>query len=207
MNQPSQPPKWSEPGYSKEEIDRVQRRWMLEFPPDLVEFLLRRRPFRLGDGFFDWVRSPEHEIHQLLIRPFSGFWFDVLYNGVWWLDWGPKPDSTVLQMVRLTEIFRQIPKLIPVYGRRYLPASPLKRGNPIFSVYQTDVVCFGENLDHWLDIEFEGAASPSGAPQKEIPFWSQAIRENEMRLSQPERGLVSNRTSRIAIMSTAKREQ
>ncbi len=161
---------------------RVQEKWELQFPPDLFEFLLRQRPFCVGDGFFDWVHSPDHEIQQLLAWPFNGFWFDVQHNGVWWPDWGPKPESQSQQMTRLKEVFRAVPRLIPIYGRRYVPAEPLESGNPVFSVYQTDVICFGRTLEHWLDIEFGGSAPPRGAPGKEIPFWSQAIRENEARL-------------------------
>jgi hypothetical protein len=183
MNQQSRPPKWSEPGYSKEELDHAQEKWALEFPPDLVEFFLRRRPYCTGDGFFDWTSSLESEIHQLLAWPFNGFWFDVQHNGVWWPDWGSKPDSPALQMARLKEVFRDVPRLIPIYGRRFIPAMPAERGNPVFSVYQTDVFCLGLDLEHWLEVEFEGAAPPPRGSEKEIPFWSQAIRENEARLS------------------------
>jgi len=183
MNRLARLPIWAEPGYARDELDCAQEKWNLEFPPDLMEFLLWHRPFRTGEGFFDWIRSSEQEIHQLLAWPFNGFWFDVQHHGVWWADWGPKPEQPALQMLRLKEIFRDVPKLIPIYGRRYLPSLPFESGNPVFSIYQTDIVCFGETLDHWLKVEFAGLPPLPGAPKKEISFWSRAIHENEARLN------------------------
>lgn len=172
-------PVWSEQGYSAGELEGAQEKFGLRFPPDLVEFLRRRRPYCVGEGFFDWVHSPEHEIRQLLVWPFNGFWFDVQHNGVWWSDWGPKPDSPVKQLARLREVFRDVPRLIPVFGRRYLPEAPNQPGNPVFSVYQTDVTCYGQDLEDWVRVEFERGEPPKGPPEREIAFWSEAVRRNE----------------------------
>jgi hypothetical protein len=181
MNQITKPQTWSEPGYTAAELQAVQEKWRLRFPPDLVDFLRQRRPFCVGEGFFDWILSPDHEIRQLLAWPLNGVRFDVEHNGVWWSDWGRKPDTTAKQLERLKEVLRGVPRLIPVYGRRYIPADPCEAGNPVLSVYQTDVVCYGENLADWLRIEFGDGAPLEGPPRREIAFWSEAVRRNERR--------------------------
>lgn len=74
------------------------------------------------------------------------------------------------------------PKLIPVAGHRYIPASPCEVGNPIFSVYQTDVIYYGADLWEYLENEFYYCFGKPGLsvrePVKQIPFWSWLIEIN-----------------------------
>lgn len=53
-------------------------------------------------------------------------------------------------------------------------------GNPVLSVYQTDVICYGANLLDWLDRERNGWSSKpwEGVHIKKIPFWLDALGEN-----------------------------
>ncbi|MBL0888960.1 hypothetical protein [Myceligenerans indicum] len=39
-----------------------------------------------------------------------------------------------------------VPRLVPIVGHRYLPATPAPRGSPVSSVYQTDVIYYGADL-------------------------------------------------------------
>jgi hypothetical protein len=48
------------------------------------------------------------------------------------------------------------PRLIPVFGHRYLLAEPCQTGNPVLSIYQTDVVVYGADLRCYLLAEFAG---------------------------------------------------
>lgn len=50
--------------------------------------------------------------------------------------------------------FETWPKLLPIFGHRFLAAEPCRRGNPIFSIMQTDIICYGANLAHYLMLEF-----------------------------------------------------
>src|SRR5262252_296177 len=46
-------------GYSQDELDDVQAKWRLRFPPDLIDRLRERRPLLVGDTdprSFDWVK-------------------------------------------------------------------------------------------------------------------------------------------------------
>ncbi|HJQ56101.1 MAG TPA: hypothetical protein VJ890_04305 [Vineibacter sp.] len=164
-------------GYSQHELEVIQERWNLRFPSDLVDLLRERRPLLDGPGAFDWLLSDPVDIQGRFDWPFEGFCFDIEHNEVWWPEWGPKPEGLGEQFERLREVFAGVPTLIPLSGHRYLPADPFEPGNPVFSVYQTDIICYGANLQDWIKHEREGW-SDDGLPIKEIRFWSEAIRKN-----------------------------
>jgi hypothetical protein len=46
------------------------------------------------------------------------------------------------------------PKLLPIYGHRFLAAQPCRAGNPVFSIKQTDIIYYGADLPHYLLNEF-----------------------------------------------------
>lgn len=164
-------------GYTQQELDVIQARWQLRFPSDLVALLRTQRQILPERGAFDWLLSDPVVIQDRLDWPFEGFWFDVECNNVWWPEWGTKPEASTDQRERLRKIFDDVPKLIPLSGHRYLPASPCEAGNPVFSVYQTDVIHYGADLRDWIDRERHGWARPWPVI-KEIPFWSEAVRKN-----------------------------
>jgi hypothetical protein len=80
------------------------------------------------------------------------------------------------------------PGLIPVFGHRYLLARPCVVGNPVLSVYQSDIIVYGEDLRGYLLIEFgdllgldrERLAQERTAIERmegceAIPFWGELI--------------------------------
>jgi hypothetical protein len=165
-------------GLSQSELEAIQARWGLRFPPDVLELLQQRPPLLRGPGSIDWLHDPDSAIQGRLDWPFDGFWFDVKCNEVWWPEWGEKPATPCEQRERLKEIFRRAPKLIPLLGHRYIPQEPFERGNPVFSVYQTDIICYGADLQDWMKRERGSYDTTPWPPIKEIPFWSEAVRRN-----------------------------
>lgn len=99
---------------------------------------------------------------------------------MWWPEWGEKPKALLDQGKKLGEVIAKVPKLIPLDGHRYLPETPNERGNPVFSVYQSDVIYYGADLADWIVREERGweagHAIDSAHPPKEIPFWSEMVR-------------------------------
>jgi hypothetical protein len=167
-------------GYTYAELDEIQVRWKLRFPPDLLKLLTLRRPL-LSAGF-DWIRTPRDEIEQILKWPSEGFTFDVLENRLWWPRWESKPRSFLAQARRFEKILASAPRPIPLGGHRYIPETPSEPGNPVFSIYQSDVIYYGVDLADWLLREERGWTAgrlidPSHPP-KEIPFWSEVVRRN-----------------------------
>jgi len=45
------------------------------------------------------------------------------------------------------------PKMIPVWGLRYLPAGRGSYGHPVLSIYQADIIMFGTALAKYIAIE------------------------------------------------------
>jgi hypothetical protein len=72
------------------------------------------------------------------------------------------------------------PRLIPIFGHRYLPAEPEIAGNPVFSVYQTDIIYYGVDLRRYLSCEFGGldyALANRDEPRR-IRFWADLVEDN-----------------------------
>ena len=71
------------------------------------------------------------------------------------------------------------PKLIPLISHRYLPEEPHEPGNPVFSVYQADVIHYGADLTDYFEREFAGwSHRPWPDHIKYIRFWSDLVERN-----------------------------
>jgi hypothetical protein len=164
--------KWAN-GYTQAELDDAQARFGLVFPPDLVALLRDRRPL---DGHA-W--TDERAIRRMLNWPFEGLLFDVEHNQLWWPEWGEKPDEADARKEVLRSVVGRAPKLIPLIGHRYLPETPHELGNPVFSVYQADVIHYGTDLIDYFEREFNGWYHRPWPDQiKYIPFWSDLVARN-----------------------------
>lgn len=158
-------------GYSIYEIEGAQQIYGVRFPPDFIELLTSRHP-SLG---YDWTCDNTH-LKTAFEWPFEGFLFDVEANWLWPDEWGIRPHTAEQRATRLREILSNAPRLIPVFGHRYIPESPRESGNPVFSVYQADIIHYGANLADYLDREFfDGMHRPWPEDIKHIDFWSSFI--------------------------------
>jgi hypothetical protein len=95
--------------------------------------------------------------------------------------WGEKPQTLEAACAIARRAVAEAPILIPIYGHHYLPAEPSEAGNPVFSVYQTDIICYGFDLPSYLAVEF-GVSNPYPLPEspREISFWSELERLNSL---------------------------
>lgn len=148
-----------EEGLSHSEIDHCEQRFQFRFPPDLRAFLQTTLPVGIEsesgrDPFPNWRSDDETRLRERLDWPFDGIAFDITNDAFWLDEWGPKPSSLqdALQIAR--RHVEAAPRLIPVYGHRYLPSEPLLAGNPVFSVYQTDIIFYGIDLWDYFSNEF-----------------------------------------------------
>jgi hypothetical protein len=170
MNGP-QPSIWGPP-YTEAELDAAQARFGFLFPPDLRALLLKHRLAKA----LDWTCDHD-KIAESLAWPFEGLLFDVENNDLWWPEWGPRPDESAARAAILRSVVDAAPRLIPVYGHRYIPETPHEAGNPVFSVYQADIVVYGATLSDYIRHEFE--ADPLDfaleGEIRTIPFWSEMM--------------------------------
>ena len=158
-------------GLSDKEITEIENEFRFIFPPDLRQFLQTALP--VSNNFIDWHSIKD--IKQRFTWPFEGILFDISNNHFWYKDWGKKPDSQAEQIQLAESFYGQYPPLIPIYSHRYLPATPYEAGNPVFSVYQTDIICYGNDLFSYFSNEFgikyDNAVAQQPTPRY-IEFWS-----------------------------------
>lgn len=169
-----------EPGLTEGEIRDIEERYRFKFPPDLRDFLTFALP--TSNGFVNWRCETEDEIVNRLQWPYDGICFDIEHNVFWPAMWGKRPSSLEKAFAIAKTALGAAPKLIPICGHRYIPDSPHEAGNPVFSVYQTDIIYYGSDLANYLENEFAyyfsrtADLSPSGV--KHMEFWSSLVEDN-----------------------------
>ncbi len=58
-----------------------------------------------------------------------------------------------------------------MFSHRYLPSGPQFAPSPVFSVHQTDVIFYGDDLLDYVAYEF-GAPPRHPSARTHVPFWS-----------------------------------
>lgn len=167
-------------GLTDEELHQCEQKFGFVFPPDLLECLKAAMP--IGAGFPNWRRGTVKfhgrptTLSEVFDWPITGMLFDVENNGFWHRRFGRCPRAAKRREELVRREMATVPKLIPLFGHRYLPASPCQARNPVFSVYQTDVIYYGENLLRYLSQEFEHSRRRLDASKiRRIEFWSDVI--------------------------------
>lgn len=157
------------PGLTGAELAGVEQTFGFRFPPDYRRLLTLALP--LGKDWPDWRAGDPDTLRAQVEWPVEGILFDVEENGFWHPDWPSRPDALGDALETARAALADVPPLVPVYGHRYLPTVPSAAGNPVLSVYQTDVVYYGNDLLDWFDCEFRRHVVPT-APRRRVPFWS-----------------------------------
>jgi hypothetical protein len=186
-----------EPGLSSPEVTRIEQTYGFRFPPDLKALLQYALPVggvprpRYGydatghlvqiaqtgwHAFPDWRHGPEAELRDKLGWPLEGMLFDIESNAFWDTAWGPKPATLDDAFAIARREVAKAPVLIPVYSHRYLPSEPESAGNPVLSVYQTDIIYYRNDLASYFSHEF-GLELPPWAAHSPRPIrsWSELI--------------------------------
>ena len=159
-------------GLTNSEADAVECFWSLTFPIDLRQLLQYALP--ISKGFPDWRAVDTQSLRDAIEWPLAGMCFDIEHNTFWMDEWGSRPSSLEAAQAIAKQAVQNAPFLVPVYSHRYLPAQPCASGNPIFSVYQTDIIHYGHHLADYFHREF-GVFNPDSGmyDTREIAFWSE----------------------------------
>jgi hypothetical protein len=160
-----------EAGLTASELSRAEAHCRVRFPPDLAQLLGEGLP--TGPAFPDWRRLPDN-LDAWLRQPLDGVLFDVEMNDFWHPGWGRRPLEAEAARAVAEVAVKAAPPLVPVYLHRFLAAEPLEAGNPVFSIMQTDVVCYGRDLASYAEAEWEtGWEERWIAGARPVRFWSQ----------------------------------
>lgn len=112
----------------------------------------------------------------MLEWPYNGICFDVENNQFWMREWGEKPDNLEEALYIAKRYVFRAPILIPIFSHRYIPSEPEMAGNPVYSVYQTDIIFYGYDIPSYLNNEFN--VPLPGWQQKSpkyIRFWGDLV--------------------------------
>lgn len=166
------------PGLSDAEMDGVQSRLGFNFCAShrrlLSSALPRGTPDSSSDRWPDWRSGADEDLRRRLTWPVDGVVFDVLHNGFWAASWGARPEGADAAEAKARKLLDAVPRMVPIYGHRYLPAEPGPEDPPVFSIYQTDVIYYGDDLLDYVAHEFHvPPRHPSPiTDNRRTPFWS-----------------------------------
>ena len=156
----------TDPGLTPRELAAVERRFGIALADDHAAFLAAALP--LGAHWPDWRSGDPADLVERLAAPVGGVLFDVEHNDWWYPHWPPRPDGAGAALALAARLLATVPRLVPVYGHRYLPAGRGPGGHAVLSVHQTDLIVYGDDLADYVHREF-GPAPGSGAPGSGTP--------------------------------------
>jgi hypothetical protein len=167
-----------EPGLTEDEFAAVEQRFGFEFADDHRGFLAAGLP--VGPWWPDWRNRDEANLSEWLAWPVDGVLFDVRNNEYWYGDWGQRPTSKAQAVALAQEHLATVPRMVPVYSHRYLPAGRGRSAHPVLSMYQTDIIYYGVDLVDYVHQEFGAGPGikrddPRWEPAATVPFWNDLV--------------------------------
>lgn len=163
-------------GLTNEEVKAIESRYNITFPRELLRLYSLALP--ISNGFYNWRSKTEEntkKIKHALEKPRKDLIEEI--NEIQWNDnWGVEPDNEEERKEHILRKMQNAPKMIPIYSHRYM-AEIEDAENPIFSICGSDIICYGKNLNTYLQSEFKIIEKPQVLLNKLIfvPFWSDLL--------------------------------
>jgi hypothetical protein len=174
------------PGLAEDELSRIETEFGFEFAADHRAFLAAGLPLNTPPpdepGVFytwqepwpDWRDGDREQLWEQVNWPVDRA-VEQVAHGFWVDAWGARPADHDEAAHIAGERLRRVPRLVPVYGHRFLPAGRDNVGHPVLSVWHIyDIICYGNDLIDYIDAEFAVTERPqsSKSPRPSVPFWS-----------------------------------
>ncbi|WP_064965754.1 hypothetical protein [Tenacibaculum ovolyticum] len=99
--------------------------------------------------FYNWNTDIDN-IRRELNYVYEDLLKDTLEHGLWLRSWGTKPESIDDRKKIFTRWYHNAPKLIPIYGHRFVISEPKEMDNTILSIMGSDTIIYGVNMRHYL---------------------------------------------------------
>lgn len=99
--------------------------------------------------FYNWNTDID-DIKKSLNYVYEDLLEDTLNNRLWLKSWGLKPKSTDDRKKIFTKWYNNAPKLVPIYGHRFVISEPQETDNTILSIMGSDTIIYGVNMRHYL---------------------------------------------------------
>jgi hypothetical protein len=162
-----------EQGLSADEFARVEEMLGFQFADDHRAFLAAGLP--VGNSWPNWRSEGRKSLQKRMQLPIDGVLFAVEWNKFWAPGWGPRPAQMKDALRTAVYEMARVPRLVPVYSHRYLPAGRGSFGHPVLSVVRTDVVALGCDLADYIAHEFSLGDHCPKSPTPRVDFWSELV--------------------------------
>lgn len=174
------------PGMSDAELSRVDQEYGFEFAADHRAFLSVGLPlseteerdpaayYAHDQPWPNWRDGDPDVLREALAWPTQGI-LNGVGNGAWHESWGEQPQDRT-QAIRVAEAcLAVVPRMVPIYGHRYLPAGHATFGHPVLSMWGTDIIYYGTDLVDYIHQEIGGPGldrtDPRWQPHATVEFW------------------------------------
>lgn len=169
-----------DPGLADAELSRIEDQFNFTFGPEHRQLLHSALPG--GERSWpDWRNGSPEDLQGRLDWPIDGVVFDVHNNAFWPSSWGECPDDHAEKERHARAHLAHVPRLVPFFSHRYLTVDPEYRRSPVFSVYQADVIYYGDDLLDYVAHEFKVPPLHPSPDRAHVPFWSDLAEGAESR--------------------------
>ncbi|WP_162300539.1 SMI1/KNR4 family protein [Anaerosacchariphilus polymeriproducens] len=165
-----------EKGLELEEIAEIENLYGIKFPDSLKDLLMTILP--ISKGFYNWRNKKKDNvmfIKEIIKRPIMNI--QEMAGEVYWCDdWGDEPETEDEIAKEVRKRIKSAPKLIPIYGHRYMPII-MDEKPPIISIHDIDVIYYGRDIEDYIEVEF-GKKNQSDIDFKSIKtikFWTEIM--------------------------------
>lgn len=162
-------------GLDEKEFETITKEYDFKFPRELKKMYEVALP--ISQGFYNWrdfsIDNIEY-IKEVMARPIKDI-YDMADEVYWCDNWGEEPNE-IEKIKFVQKLLKTAPALIPIYSHRYLSVADVEQ-SPVFSIHETDIIYYGENLKSYFEIEF-GLKSYSDIDYDNIsyiPFWTDLL--------------------------------
>src|SRR6266576_2918184 len=123
-----QPVIYGKGGLSILDIQFIEAKLGFRLPDDFA-FLLQniRDP---GQVLFPWANFKKQKYEDTIEWVRKRIEFSVEKNDIWLRRWGERPAALFDALAKARSDFSTWPKLLPIYGHRFLAAEPCRPDNP-----------------------------------------------------------------------------